>query len=84
MVSKQWKLCKISEQVVFPITPKRVVGVTRKTDQYMGDSIGSLEYRSDNMSLWTLTYDNYIIALDRHSINSLITNDDEWFCFICY
>lgn len=90
LVSKQWKRCKIGEKVVYPIAKNRTVGVTRMTDSNYGpdSSDSNLNLRCDDFSLWTLSQNDYIFAIDRRSNNTKYLTasegDYEYFCFICY
>ena len=82
--TKQWKMCNVNEKVVYPIAKKRVVGATQITNETYNRwkeflNKGSLYDIYD----WTLTIDDYIIAVKSDS-QILHTEDLDLFCFICY
>ena len=80
--------CQIMRKLVYPIAKKKVIGVTRMSDDTYEKAVEMInagnmpEY---DLTLWTLTLDDYIIALNRNT-NTLISvnKDSDNFLFSCY
>ncbi len=79
--------CVIGEKVVYPIAKNRVIGVTKISDDYYErflELVIEPKNPSADIYFWTLTYDDYLVAVDRFTGEKLINGDHELFCFICY
>ena len=77
----QWKFCNLNRKVLYPIAMNRVVGMCKVSN----DLLAELKYPEiAPLSSWTLTGDDYLLALNANS-NTLISGDEgEIICFICY
>ena len=77
----------VNKKILFPIAKNKVVGVTKITNENF-ETVKEIIKNINNyytMYIWTLTSDDYIVALNRSTNKDLIPDDDlEFFCFICY
>lgn len=92
MIFQQWTHNAVSQKVVFPIAKNKVIGVTKVSDDtydYINNHFNLDYFSGHDLYIWTLTADDYIVAVDRKS-NTLIPfdkegiTDYEFYCFICY
>lgn len=91
---EQWSWYAVNKKVIFPIAKKKVIAVTKISDDPYAEDLSIngnhsiLNIISNNspsdLYLWTLTPDDYIVALNRYTNELLNINDLEVFCFICY
>ena len=76
------------EKLVYPIAKKVVLGVTKVTDtDYKSTTEQFTTGPYNNLYIWTLTTDDYIVAVNRSTnvlMESTNPRDFELFCFICY
>ena len=61
-----------------------VVGATNIADDRYKDIVQSVKVHDNtDLYLWTLTTDDYLVAVNRFT-NELYTTNAEHFCFICF
>lgn len=70
--------------MVYPIAKKKVVGATNISDDNYANIVKYVKvHENTDFYLWTLTTDDYLIAVNRFTIE-LYTTNSEHYCFICF
>lgn len=76
--------CCTNRKVLYPIAKNKVLGATKISDTDYNDYKNYVipNKAPNNLFIWTLTTDDYLVAINRND-NSIL-EDWEYFCFICY